>query len=92
MKQADVKRIIEEILNDNGINVSNKITISEMDSIVYMTIIVEIEQQFDIVLPDSVLTSNVLENLDELSDLIVQLKCKWRKLHKIHNERGKRLC
>ena len=76
MKQADVKRIIEEILNDNGINVSNKITISEMDSIVYMTIIVEIEQQFDIVLPDSVLTSNVLENLDELSDLIVQLKCK----------------
>ena len=81
MEKKEVINKLINIFEDNGIDVENQNIISEIDSLVYMTIIVEIEQIFNIDLPDTVLKENVFNDIDGFSNVIYQIvNGKWRKL------------
>lgn len=73
MEKKEVINKLINIFEDNGIDVENQNIISEIDSLVYMTIIVEIEQIFNIVLPDTVLKENVFNDIDGFSNVIYQI-------------------
>ena len=67
----DVKTEIRLIFEDNGVDTNDLNQIKEMDSLQYMTIIVEIEQKYHITLPDYFLDKNFMENYDTFVSALI---------------------
>lgn len=69
----DIMDEIERIFEENGVDAQDKDQLMEMDSLQYMTIIVEIEQKYGIVFPDEYLERNMVEDFEEFVNAVVGL-------------------
>lgn len=69
----DIKIEIERIFEENGINIADAESLESIDSIQYVTIIVEIEQFFNIVLPDYFLIENSFADYQKLVNIVTDL-------------------
>lgn len=73
-----VKSKLFEIADGLGIvdeSEEKKITVEGMDSIQFISMIVEIEECFDIEVPDEFLVPEFFEDEEHLIDIIMQLMC-----------------
>lgn len=77
----DLKQQIICIFNENGIDPLEQIQLKEIDSIQYISIIVEIEQLFEIVLPDYLLMRNEFVDFEGFINVVAE---EYRK----NNENG----
>lgn len=69
----DIKTEIERIFEENGINITDPDSLENIDSIQYVTIIVEIEQFFNITLPDYFLVDNALADFQKLINIVTDI-------------------
>ena len=69
----DIKDEIERIFEENGVDAQDKDQLMEIDSLQYMTIIVEIEQKYGIVFPDEYLERNMVEDFEKFVNTVVGL-------------------
>ncbi len=74
----DIESIIIKVLNENGIEVENANAILDFDSLTFISIIVCLEEELNIVIPDNLLTiDNFLTMqmyLDNINKLIKEQK------------------
>lgn len=68
----DFKQQIICIFNENGIDPLEQIQLKEIDSIQYISIIVEIEQLFGIVLPDFLLMRNEFVDFEAFINVVAE--------------------
>lgn len=59
----------DEITNENYSDILSNIA-DGIDSILYMSILVDIEEKYGIELPENVLEKNVFENIDDFISII----------------------
>lgn len=69
----NIKTEIERIFEENGINITDPDSLDNIDSIQYVTIIVEIEQFFNITLPDYFLVNNALADFQKLINIVTDI-------------------
>ena len=77
LSREEVKSKLFEIADGLGLvdeSEEKKITVEEMDSIQLISIIVEIEECFDIEVSDEYLVSEFFEDDEHMVDIIMQLK------------------
>ena len=67
-----MRETIIEILNNNGIfvNEDKPEEILEMDSVTFLTIIVDIENAFGITFPDDQITNNDMMSVQKLEEIV----------------------
>ena len=70
MDMSTVKNKINQIMQQNGVQNSD----SQINSITYISIICDIEEFFNIVLPDELLNRNILKNSDVVANYIIEHK------------------
>lgn len=59
----------EEVTQENCVEVIERIA-TEIDSLLYMSLLVDIEEYYDIVLPEEALGKNVLEDVNDFIILL----------------------
>lgn len=64
---------IIEIFEENGIDAKNIDSFNDIESIQYISIIVEIEQKFDISLPDYLLALDDILDFDQFVDIVNEI-------------------
>ena len=72
----DVKEKIKVVLENNGITSGANdadIDVAAVDSIAFISFVVDIENTFEIVFPDELLTFAILQSLDGLADIVYGL-------------------
>lgn len=69
----DIKAEIEKIFEENGVDFNNSENLENIDSIQYVTIIVEIEQLFNITLPDYFFVENSLSDFPRLINVVTDI-------------------
>lgn len=69
----DRKSIIYKIIEDNGVELSDKTIMKEIDSIQYISIVVEIEQTFSTVLPDHLLSIGDFNNIEQFVGAVIDV-------------------
>ena len=69
----DIESKLIEIFNDYSIDIYNEQQVSDIDSIEYISLIIEIEDSFDIEIPDEFLDGNIFFNIDMLKSLILNM-------------------
>ena len=69
----NIKAEIQRIFEENGIDITIPDNLENIDSIQYVTIIVEIEQFFNIILPDYFLVENILSDFQKLVNIVTDL-------------------
>ena len=67
----DIRNEIVRIFEENGVDFSDSQQLSDVDSIRYVSIIVEIEQLLCITLPDFVLSQNKFKDFDEFVNIVI---------------------
>lgn len=80
MNKEDVRNDLKEIFvqcslideTESDITVIEKMG-AEIDSFTYISIILEIENRFDIEIPDEYLGTNLLSSIDSLCEIILEL-------------------
>lgn len=55
----EIRDELERIFSDNGIDVTDKSQLANIDSLTYILLLTEIEQKYDIIFPDDFLGQNV---------------------------------
>ena len=66
----EIRDIVKSIFEENGIDVEDKEMINSMDSLEYISILVSLEEKFDIEFPDSFMEQNMFENMIDVYVLI----------------------
>lgn len=66
----DIKKMVSKVFDENGIDIDDFVMVQEMDSLQYMSIIISLEELFEIEFPDSILMTNIFDEEDRLIDLI----------------------
>lgn len=77
MKDIEIKRIAEEIkgiMEGCGISTDEELTLENIESIRFIATVFEIENHFDIYIPDEMLDARLLGNLELLSTYIYETK------------------
>jgi acyl carrier protein len=69
----NIKESIIECLAECGIDISRDNYVDEIDSVTYVSCLVELEQKFEIVFPDEYLAENFFEEIDKLVSIIEAL-------------------
>lgn len=69
----NIRDEIVRIFEENGIDVSNEQELADIDSIIYVSIVVEIEKIMEIVLPDHVLAQNEFTDFDAFVSIVVDV-------------------
>ena len=69
----DIHDKLLQIFNDYNIDITNVEELKEIDSIEYISIIVDIENSFNITIPDEYLSKNLFIEIDILEKLISNL-------------------
>ena len=64
---------IVEIFEENGVDAENADSFNNIESIQYISIIVDIEQKFDVSLPDYILTRDDILNFDQFADIVKEV-------------------
>lgn len=75
MKDEIWERILK-VFERCGVEVSldgDEVNIKEMDSFIYITTLVELENEFSIEIPDSYLGHNIFSSMESLCDIIMDL-------------------
>lgn len=70
-----VMQRLEKVCEVNGLDIYDEQQKQEMDSIMYISIIVDLESEFQIEFPDEVLSKNFFEDIDGLCNIIEDLLC-----------------
>jgi|GEM_PF-1569311 phosphopantetheine attachment domain protein len=82
--EIDVQSCIIKILNENGIEVDGVNAILDFDSLTFVSIIVCIEDEFDLVIPDDILTRDnfltVQMYIDNINKLIKEKQNEIKKI------------
>ncbi|MBO5197703.1 MAG: hypothetical protein J6B85_04175 [Lachnospiraceae bacterium] len=68
--KLDIRNKLAAIFEENGLDIENITMLKEMDSLQYVSILVSAEEEFGIEFPDTVLTQNILGEIDGLCELI----------------------
>ena len=73
-----VKKSIIKLLQNNGVLIESNddnldVNNYSIDSIMFISIIVDIENQFSIAIPDEYLTIELLKSIDGLTNLVIEL-------------------
>ncbi len=66
--------IIEKILTESGIEFTQDYELLDMDSITFISMIIGIEQEFNIQFPDEYLSFEKLKNLDTIVEIVEAIK------------------
>ena len=64
------KERILRCLEENGVTVNSQGNLMEVNSLSFISTIVDIEQEFDIEIPDEYLLVNVLSNIEQINAII----------------------
>lgn len=67
----NIKKDIMCIFEENGVDVNDPNMLEQIDSLQYITIIVEVEQLLDIALPDFVISSNAFKDFDGFLNIVM---------------------
>lgn len=59
-----------EILEGNGLEYEGEYLVGEVDSLQYMSLMVDIEEEFDIEFPDAFLGENIFSNFERLCEIV----------------------
>ena len=74
MKNKDhIRERLVECLKNSGIDPENMDEKIEIDSLAFITTVIEIESEFEIEFPDTVLTANIFESYIALEDMVTEL-------------------
>ena len=68
MDNNDILQHIEEIFAENGIELTDKGFV--ISSLVYITVLCQLEEKFKIQFPDEVLLNNILADIEQLTNII----------------------
>ena len=63
--ELEMKRIVCDTFEENGIDINDQDAVKHIDSLAYISVLVSLEDKFKIEFPDSMLTKNIFENMDD---------------------------
>lgn len=63
--KQDIINEVENIFTLNGVDITDDTSVNNMDSLEYMSILIGLEEKFNIEFPDSVLVKNMFESMDD---------------------------
>lgn len=63
--ELEMKRIVCDTFEENGIDINDQDAVKHMDSLAYISTLVSLEDKFKIEFPDSMLTKNMFENMND---------------------------
>lgn len=63
--ESEMKQIVRHVFEENGIDIDDKDAVENMDSLEYIATLVSLEEKFEIEFPDSMLTKNMFENMND---------------------------
>ena len=69
----EINKKIIEILGKNGFDINNLEDNQELDSLTFISCIVDLESEFSIEIPDELLVVNLFEDIDKLTNIIIDL-------------------
>jgi len=70
----NIREKIEGIFYNVGLDISDSNEwIDQMDSLSFVTVIVELEQEFDVEFPDEYLNINLINSIEELEEVVKKL-------------------
>lgn len=73
MRQETLHEIIS-VCEENGIDTENiELLKDSIDSLQYISVLVALEDKYQIMFPDYVLEKNIFEDIEELADIIEEL-------------------
>ena len=70
----DILDILKSIFNDYGVDIDDQDYLYSIDSVQYMAILVEIENQFGISFPDEFLSEDIFTDIESVVKLIQYLQ------------------
>ena len=91
MEFDKIRKVILKLLENNGIVIESDegdldLRNYSIDSIMFISFIVDLENEFSIAIPDEYLTIELLQSIDGLTNLIIELINSGVDLHRIPNE------
>ena len=91
MEFDKIRKVILKLLENNGIVIELDegdldLRNYSIDSIMFISFIVDLENEFSIAIPDEYLTIELLQSIDGLTNLIIELLNSGVELHRIPNE------
>jgi len=91
MEFDKIRKAILKLLENNGIVIESDegdldLRNYSIDSIMFISFIVDLENEFSIAIPDEYLTIELLQSIDGLTNLIIELINSGSELHRIPNE------
>lgn len=63
--ESEMKQIVRHVFEENGIDIDDQDVVENMDSLEYIATLVSLEEKFEIEFPDSMLTKNMFENMND---------------------------
>lgn len=63
--ELEMKRIVCDTFEENGIDINDQDAVKHIDSLAYISTLVSLEDKFKIEFPDSMLTKNIFENMND---------------------------
>lgn len=63
--ESEMKQIVRHVFEENGIDIDDQDAVENMDSLEYIATLVSLEEKFEIEFPDSMLTKNMFENMND---------------------------
>lgn len=91
MEFDKIRKAILKLLENNGVVIESDegdldLRNYSIDSILFISFIVDLENEFSIAIPDEYLTIELLQSIDGLTNLIIELINSGSELHRIPNE------
>lgn len=91
MEFDKIRKAILKLLENNGVIIESDegdldLRNYSIDSILFISFIVDLENEFSIVIPDEYLTIELLQSIDGLTNLIIELINSGSELHRIPNK------
>ncbi len=71
--KEEVTKRCETIFDAIGVNISDKELMGTLDSLQYISALVELETEFGIQFPDDVLVVNIFQDMDGFYELLMSL-------------------
>lgn len=68
----DVYDDIRCIFEENGVDMTSEVQINDIESLQYISIIVELEQKLNIILPDSILVRDNILTINHFVNVVVE--------------------
>lgn len=69
LNRTSIYERLKKVFDNNGVDIDNY-SINEIESIIYISLIIDIEDEFQIVFEEEFLDVNIIRNIDTLIDYI----------------------